>query len=64
MSYSMGQDGKVAAVMELTTKYQLAPRKLIHGAISLVSLYVLMAWCLIRSGTTLPLRVSNAKSEY
>jgi len=69
VSYSMGKGtycsgGEVAAVMELTTKHQIAPRLRMHGAIPLVSLYALMACCLIRPDTTLPLRVSNVKSEY
>ena len=68
-SYSMGKGtysscGKMAAVMELTTKHQLVPRLRMHGAILLVSLNGLMACCLIRSATTLALRVSNVKSEY
>jgi hypothetical protein len=56
--------GKVAAVMELTTKHQLASRLRMHGAITLVFLYGLMACCLIRSAKSLPLRVLNVKSEY
>ena len=60
VSYSMGKGtscsgGKVAAVMELTIKHPLAPRLRMHGAIPLVSLYALMACCLIRLGTILPL---------
>jgi len=69
VSYSMGKGtycsgGKVAAVMELTTKRQLTPRLRMHGAVPLVSLYALMACCLIGSGTALLLRVSNVQSEY
>jgi hypothetical protein len=52
-SYSIGKGtfpsgGKVAAVMGLTTKYQLALRLRMRGTIPLVSLYALMARCLIR----------------